>query len=256
MTGPRYAFFLGGHDLEMITIAALLVDLRSDGDARVADICDPGLSWGARASDHGDEINDAARSGLVPVLVELIPDITLPPHCVLIDHHGDRSAEPSALRQIFDLLSLPPDRWTRDFALVAANDTGHVGALRRMGATDPEIADIRARDRRAQGITEIEEAQGRAALERAETLLDGSLIVVRLPHARTATVTDPLALQGEESDILVLCPGSVQFFGRGDRITRLDAALPGGWRGGELPKRGFWGVSRTVSLEEIISLLV
>jgi hypothetical protein len=255
MTPPRYAFFLGGHDLEMVTTAGLLSDLRAEGDARVAEVHDPGLAWGARVSDHGDGPREAMARGLLPVLVELTANVPPPLGSIEIDHHGERSGEPASIRQIFDLLSLPPERWTRDFALVAANDTGHIPALRRMGATDAEIADIRARDRRAQGITAAEEAAGLAALAKADVVLDGSLIVVRLPHGRTATVADPLALRGEDRDLLVLCPGSTQFFGAGDRIARLDAALPGGWRGGELPRRGFWGLPRPVSVPDLLSIL-
>lgn len=253
--GPRHAFFLGGHDLEMVTIAGLLRDLQAQGHPRVARLVDPGLAWGARASDHGAAIAEAAAAGLVPVLVELVPDIPLPPGTIEVDHHGLRSGEPAALRQVFDLLSLPPARWTRHFALVAANDTGHVAALRRIGATDAEVAAIRAADRAAQGITPLEDRAGADALARAEEWLNGSLLVVRLPHGRSAPVADRLAVAGDLRDLLLLCPAATQFFGTGARIAALDAAFPGGWRGGELPTRGYWGISRAISLPDLLSTL-
>ena len=251
----HYAFFLGGHDLEMVTIAALLRRLQREGDARIADVQDAGLSWGAKASDYGDRIQLAANAGLRPVLIELVADVPLPPGTVEVDHHGARSAEPSALRQLFDLLALPPDRWSRVLDLVAANDVGHIAGLRRMGATDDEILRIRADDRAAQGITPEEEAVGRAALGARIEALEGSLLVVGLPHARTATVADPLAMAGDMRDLLILTPNSTQFFGAGDRIARLDTAFPGGWRGGELPRRGFWGIARRTESPEVISVL-
>ena len=249
---PSFAFFLGGRDLEMHSIAALLAARRSAGDERVGPVHDHGLAWGALASAYAGDIAAAAADGLRPVLVELTADIALPEGTIAIDHHGSRSAEPAALRQVFDLLDLPANLWTRDMALVAANDTGHVAALTRMGATMAEAAAIRARDRAAQGITAGQEAQGAAALRAMRPALGGSLIVVDLPHDRTATVVDPLALAGDHRDLLILAPESAQFFGSGARIARLDAAFPGGWRGGELPLRGFWGLPQRLPVVALL----
>lgn len=252
---PPFAFFLGGQDLEMVTIAALLADLRKEDHRRLAAVYDRKLPWGARASAYGDEVAKASESGWLPVLVELGCDMGLPLGCIVIEHHGDRSGGPSALRQIFDLLAMPERRWTRDLALVAANDKGYIPAMARMGATAEEIAEIRRRDRRAQGITVEEEAAGLAAVARADLRLDGSLIVVQLPHERTATVADPLALRGDRRDLLILCPTSTQFFGDGLRIAKLNAAWPDGWRGGELPGRGFWGMQQSLPLADVLGSL-
>ena len=249
------AFFLGGRDLEMATIRALLDRLMRAGDARVAAVHDPGLAWGAAASDHAAEIGVAAAAGLVPVLVELAPDIALPPGTLQIDHHGERTAEPCALRQVFDLLTLPAADWTRQLALVAANDTGHVPGLRAMGATEAEVAASRAADRAAQGITAAEEAAGLAALAAARLALRGTLRIVRLPHGRAATVADPLALRDDTRDLLLLTPGTREFYGSGARIARLDAAFPGGWRGGALPQRGFWGTLAPVAERRLLDAL-
>lgn len=251
----RYAFFLGGRDLEMVAIAALLHERQAAGDARIARVTDAGLLWGARASDYGGQIAAAAGAGLTPVLVELGADIPLPPGTIEIDHHGPRSAEPPALRQVFDLLALPEADWTRERALVAANDTGHVAGMRAMGATDEDIRRIRAADRAAQGITPEEEAEGLRALAARREGLGGRLLIVTLAHGRSATVADPLALAGDMRDLLLLSPGSTQFFGDGARIARLDAAFPGGWRGGALPLRGFWGIGTALPEAAVLAAL-
>ncbi|ULB11840.1 hypothetical protein ORIO_18570 [Cereibacter azotoformans] len=250
-----YAFFLGGRDLEMKTIHELLQARAQAGDRQVADVQDAGLAWGARVSDYGERIGRAAARGLVPVLVELERDTPVPPGTIEIDHHGDRCGEPAALRQVFELLSLPSCLWTRDFDLVAANDVGHVAGLRRIGATKEVIAMIRARDRAAQGISPAEEAAGLVALDQKQETLRGTLIVVHLPHERTATVADTLALAGDARDLLVMTPHSCQFFGAGSRIARLDMAFPGGWRGGELPRTGFWGISRSLQVSAALLAL-
>lgn len=230
-----YRFFLGGADLEMATIRTLV--LHTLGPAAVVD---KGLGWGARVSDYAIELA-ALPAGTVPVVVELILDRPLPPTAVVIDHHGERAGAdaPTALEQVFALLGLLPSAWTRALALVAAHDRGHVPALEALGASPAEIAAIRAADRAAQGITAAEEETGAKAAAAARTMLGGRLAVVCLPHTRTAIVTDRLA--GDSRDLLILSPGEVNFFGSGAAVRALDAAFPGGWRGGALPKTGFWG---------------
>ena len=81
-------------------------------------------------------------------------------------------------------------------------------------------------------------------MRRAETLAEGRLTLVRLPHEHTATVTDRLdpALGGPGfKNLLVLCPEEVNFFGSGDLVAAIDRRFPGGWYGGALPRYGFWG---------------
>lgn len=245
-----YRFFLGGADLEMTVIAEL-----ARGALGPDAVVDRGLGWGAKASAHADAIAACAGLGITPVLVELGVDIDLPANAIVVDHHNERAGGPTSLHQVFDLLALPPERWTRWHTLVAANDAGHVAAMQAMSASAEEITRVRAADRAAQGITAGEEAAGAHAVDTLETALDGTLLVARLPHARTATVTDPLAIRGETRDLVVLSPASVNFFGDGARIARLDAAFPGGWRGGELPRRGFWGLGQPLALAEVTGAL-
>src|SRR5206468_363971 len=148
-------------------------------------------------------------------------------------HHGERAGEhkPTSLHQVFDLLSLPPERWTRWYDLVAANDRGYIPALVEMGATPEEIVTVRAADRAAQGITPAEEAAGEHAVVHAEMYAHGLLTVVRLEHSRTAAVTDRLQpeLGGRGyKNLLVYCPDQVNFFGAGQLVYALDKHFPGG----------------------------
>lgn len=231
-------FFLGGRDLEMRTIAELVT-----AHLGPEHVIDRGLGWGAGLSDHADGLAGLAE-GAVPVLVELALDQPIPQAAIIVDHHGDAAGHPTALEQVFALLGLASSAWTRHLALVAANDRGHVRAMRAMGARPEEILSIRAADRAAQGILAEEDRAGAAALAAAETVLGGRLCVVRLPHGRTATVMDPIAAatpEGQIRDVLIICPAEVDFYGRGAAIRALDSAFPGGWSGGDLPHAGFWG---------------
>ncbi len=247
-------FFLGGHDLEMITIRALLQEVALD------QLHDKRLSWGAKASAYRQEISETLARGLTPVFVELANDLNLDPALFLeVDHHGERAGEnrPTSLHQVFDLLKLPPERWTRWFDLVAVNDWGYIPALVEIGASREEIVKVRAADRAAQGITPEEEAEGERAITHAEILAQGALTVAHLPHSRTATVTDRLQaeLGGPGYQNLLICsPDQVNFFGSGELIFALDRKFPGGWYGGALPARGFWGHESPVS--DVLSVLL
>ncbi|HEV2719554.1 MAG TPA: hypothetical protein VG323_06015 [Thermoanaerobaculia bacterium] len=241
MTDPapdRLAFFLGGHDLEMETIRDLVAEAAPER------LFDKRLSWGAKASAYGEEIRSALARGLTPVLIELPDDLGLDCALIVVDHHGPRAgkAAPTSLHQIFGLLRLPPERWTRWLELVAANDRGHIRELRRLGATDAEIDRVRKADRAAQGVSEDDEAAAEAAVRNAQTFADGRLVVVRLPHSHASAAADRLELSDDPPEnALVLSPTEANFYGRGALVRRLDERYPEGWSGGALPDRGFWG---------------
>jgi len=234
-------FFLGGRDLEMATIRDLLQEVAPGR------FYDKALAWGAAASAYRQEILATLAGGLTPVLVELADDLDLTPtRTIVVDHHGARAGahQPTALHQVFALLGLPGKRWNRWFELVAANDRGYIPAMIERGATLEEIVRVRAADRAAQGITPAEEAAGEQAVAQAETLAGGLLTVVHLPHARTATVTDRLQPElggAGYHNLLVDCPAQQNFFGAGQLVLALQQRFPGGWYGGALPARGFWG---------------
>lgn len=254
MTEKIKKFFLGGYDLEMVTIRDLLA---KEAPGR---FYDRHLFWGAKTSDYRQEIENCLAKKEVPVLIELTDDLNLDPESVtiIVDHHGERAGvgKPTSLHQVFDLLGLPPDRWTRWFELVAANDRGYIPALVEAGASREEIIRIRAADRSAQGITPGEEREGEIALRSSKTFADGLLTVIRLPHKRTACVVDRLQpeLGGTGCrNLLVVSPNEVNFFGDGRIIAALNEKYPGGWFGGALPVRGFWGINK--SLPDILPYL-
>jgi len=233
-------FFLGGNDLEMQTIRELLNEYVSGR------YCDKNLSWGAKASSYKNEIRQNIEKGNISVLVELILDFEIAERDILvIDHHGPDAGEnsPTSLEMVFKLLSLHQSCWTHWHKLVAANDRGYIQELIKIGATQEEIVKIRHADRKAQGITQLEEEAGIQAVTKAYKLANNRLTIVHLPHKRTATVADYLHkdLGGPGFDnLLIICPDEVTFYGEGELVDILNIKYPGGWYGGALPKYGFW----------------
>ena len=211
----------------MVTISDLV---RADSDHLVFD---KNLAWGARASAYRMEIDACIRDGAIPVIVELIDDCEVAVRGgIVIDHHGEKAGagKGSALRQVFDLLGLGSEQWTRHLALVDANDVGHIKAMLRMGATPVEVASIRHLDRLAQGITDEEISVANAAIERMELLAEGRLALVRIPHPHTATVgdqLDPLLRQNAFKALCVVTPVDVNVFGPGSLILALASRYDG-----------------------------
>lgn len=243
-------FFLGGQDLEMQSIAQLLAQ---HAPGRFSD---KRLAWGAKASAYKAALFAALDCGYAPVLVELDNDLKLSADQVLVvDHHSSRAGAdaPTSLEQVFALLQLPKALWTRALALVAANDRGWIPEMQAIGATLDEIAAIRRADRAAQGITELDECQAEAALASLRYLdAEKSFAVVELLHNKTAAVVDrlhPVFGQEQPELLLVLSPNETNFFGPGTAITVLHLFFPGGWQGGALPERGFWGIGRRIELD-------
>lgn len=250
-------FFLGGHDLEMLTIRALLDEHASGRYA------DANLSWGATTSAYRSSIDQVLASGQTPVLIELEDDLALPLERVLvIDHHGRRAGSDRAtsLEQVFELLRLPPEAWTRRHALVAANDRAYLEGLADLGATVTEIQAVRSEDRRAQGITEADETAAAEALQHLESRCQGRLLLASLPHARTASLVDRLAPEagGEGFETLfVSSPNEANIFAPGWLIEQLAARFSSGWYGGNLPKSGYFGIQGDPeAVAEVVEALV
>src|SRR5438128_1887231 len=113
MSQTSYAFFLGGHDLEMVTIRELL-EQHVSRDV----IHDKGLPWGARVDAYAAELEHALAAGQTPVLIELGGAEewvrAVGGRGVIADHHSDRAGQdrPSSLQQIFELLGRPNREWS------------------------------------------------------------------------------------------------------------------------------------------------
>lgn len=226
----QLVFFLGGHDAEMVEIRRVL-------EERGENFVDAGLGWSASVESYKDEIDAALAAGSQPVLIELAGAEGIE-GAIVVDHHGDRAGEPASIIQVLDLLGLEPNRWQQ---LIAANDAGFIPAMIEVGASAAEIAEIRALDRAAQGITPEQEAQAEEAIRNLQVA--DRLTVVHLTHSKTATVTDRLF--GEYDQLLVLSgDGEVNFFGDGELCSHLQEKFQG-WSGGSgLGKSGesaFWG---------------
>lgn len=230
MTQGQKVFFIGGADAEMKEIVRVLTE-------RGESFIDAGLGWGASVESYKDEIDAALAAGDQPVLIELTGASEIA-GAIDVDHHGSRSGEPASIIQVLSLLGIEP---SRKQLLIAANDSGFIPGMVAAGASAAEIAEIRALDRSAQGITPEQEAQAVEAIESRK--VDGHLTVVSLAHSKTATVTDRLF--GEYDQLIVLSgDGEVNFFGDGELCSHLKEKFQG-WNGGSgLGKHGesaFWG---------------
>jgi len=249
-----FLFCLGGHDLEMLTIKQLL-------EEHSQPVLDKNLSWGATASAYQQEIDEALRSGITPVLVELQNDLGLnSEQVIMIDHHGKQAGatQPTALHKVFNILHLPASHWTRWFELVVANDRDYIQGLQAINASQEEIIKIREADRRAQGISAADDNAALQALDTMEIKNDSALTIVHLNHYHTTAVVDALhpALGGVGySNLLIVSPQELNFFGEGESVQALVQKFPNGWYGGGLPARGFWGC-RGIAAGVVIDFLL
>lgn len=180
-TIPCKIFLLGGHDLEMLTIKQLL-----DGRDGCM-VIDKNLRWdNAHLSAYQDSMAldpDADIYG-----IELLEDILVPANYHRIDHHNDYACKPSALEQVATIMGVALNRYQ---LLVAANDKGYIPAMQALSATDEEIADIRRRDREAQGVSETDEQMAELSVKNHFSR-HGSLWVVKSLTSRFSPICDRL----------------------------------------------------------------
>ncbi len=224
-------FLLGGNDAEMTHIKETL-------DVNNIPYLDKGLGWGAKVEDYAEEIAQLVAEGKQPVAIELAgAGEGEYAHVMSIDHHGNRAQEKASIMQVLEMIDVAPS--LKD-ELIAANDSGYIPAMQQLLATkgindtkeqQKMIDMVRYMDRKAQGIMSEQEDQARDAVANKEVLLDGALVVVMLPHSKSATVTDRLF--GTYTNLLILSgDGEVNFFGDGALCKELGDAFPGGRNGG------------------------
>lgn len=176
-------FLLGGHDLEMQTIAEILKE-------KGLLFSDFSLSWNnAHLSQYRKELEQYGNNPSWTIYgIELQEDITAPDNYIRIDHHNDYSQHLSALEQITNLLNMPLNRYMQ---LVATNDKTYIPGMIEAGATPDEIKDIRKADRKAQGITEEEERLAEKAIKESCSTV-GKLIIVHALSSRFSPICDRL----------------------------------------------------------------
>jgi hypothetical protein len=255
----RLWFFLGGRDLEMVTIRDLLAE------AGIETVSDRNLGWGAKASQYGDEIAQRLSEGYKPVLIELEEDIGFESEQVeIVDHHGDRAGKdaPTSLQQVYKLLGLDFEQAPEEHRAVAANDRGHVPELREQGFSAERIRSIREKEWAVKGITQEEMTQAVNAIRQYLEISLGVVIVRCMEHDRSFLIADLLLEEfsdrwrGDEipseaiepAILLVEGPSEWNLYGPGWAIEALKDRYPieQTWDGGALPLRGYWGASKTV----------
>jgi hypothetical protein len=178
---PLKLFLLGGYDLEMLTIKEIL-EGRKD-----CEVADRNLQWdNAQLSVYQKDLQHYAGDDIYGL--ELREDMPTPENYHRIDHHNDWNGEMSALEQIAELLGIKLSRYQQ---LVAANDRGYIPAMKALSATEEEIADIRRRDREAQGVCEADELLAEQSVANHLSRY-GSLLVVYSLTSHFSPICDRL----------------------------------------------------------------
>jgi len=97
----KILFFLGGYDLEMITIKDIL-------ELNNLKYIDKNLSWGTKLSNYKDELEKYQDYTIYGV--ELEQDITPPKNYIQIDHHNQNFNKPSSIEQVAKILGIELNR--------------------------------------------------------------------------------------------------------------------------------------------------
>lgn len=239
MEEKNITLLLGGQDAEMQAIK----DLAKENSTPYLD---KNLGWGAKAIAYQEEVRKLIEEGKTPVLVELSLE-GFPPELidkiVVIDHHGANAHLDPAIIQVVELMGW---KISRLITLIGANDADYIPGMQKLGATSEEIALIRQKERAAQGITLDQEAQAESAIRRMERCPElNDLIIIHLPHSKTATITDRLFEIQKRQNILILSnDGEVNYFGDGGLCKILNEKFQG-WAGGsglgQVGENAYWG---------------
>jgi hypothetical protein len=182
-----FMFLLGGYDLEMLEIRKLLNGVKNSVSPEfIVDYRDRNLQWGAGLSNYSADIKELKSKKIVGI--ELAGDIPVPPNYICIDHHGERSAMPSSIEQVAQLLNVTLTRYQ---ILVAINDRSYITGLMEYGASSEEIAEIRRKDREAQGVTISDEQLAKQSI-RDHLTNESGITLVKSLTSRFSAVTDRL----------------------------------------------------------------
>ena len=250
MNRPEIQFLIGGSDLEMLTIRRILT---ANGFVEGENMADLHLQWGAKLSDYKDFFNKKQ----IFVGIELTQDIDPPPHYINIDHHNENSNKSTSLEQVIELLKNDfgiAIEFTRELQLIAANDKGYFQGMIDMDAIPEEIADIRRRDRQAQGVT-VEDEQLAEQSIRNHLTIEKGITVVKSLTSRFSTITDRLY---PYSKLLIYTDNELTFYGEDvsilkKRFCELSTNMTIYSGGGE---HGFWGISGGNITQKLINQII
>lgn len=221
-------FLIGGYDLEMVEILKLL-------KSNNCIYYDKKLTWGAKLTDYIEYFNEADTF----YGIELdISGCKIPKYYYEIDHHGENSHRTSSIEQIGELLGVKLDRWQR---LVAVNDVGYIPGLIKAGATPEEIKEIRYRDRKAQGVTQLDENLAATALNTKEVI--NGITIVFSESERFSPICDNLY---PVEKLLIYSKYSLNYYGKNKNIvinTYKNSLIKEGkaYYGGD-ENNGFFGI--------------
>lgn len=246
----EHVFFLGGYDLEMVTIKQIL-------EERKERFFDKHLEWGTKASAYKNEI-EKLLSYQIPVFVELEIDIAVPRSYLIIDHHNERSGhdKKTSLEQVAELLGV---ELTRRQKLISANDKAYIDGLIGMDATDSEINEILEADKKVQGVTEEDEKYTKLSIDHFKTELSDDIVFVYSLTEKTSAVT--YQIYWHYRHIFIFTSEQIFIYnGLGHIVKKLkekyerDKPLKKFWFGGNLPAKGYFGAKEPLTIKEIREL--
>ncbi|MBI4687712.1 MAG: hypothetical protein HY756_08005 [Nitrospirae bacterium] len=251
MSHNNYIFSLGGYDVEMVEIKNIL-------ESKGLRFYDKNLSWSnASLSAYKDEIGKIP-SDAIPIFIELKLDCPYPERSIIIDHHDEKAGkrQKTSIEQVAELLKIELNRKQQ---LISANDRGHIRAMKKMCATDVEIAEIRALDRKAQGVTDQDEKFAEESIKKCLEEVADNAVIVNSSTNKTSAVFDRLYDKYKHIFIFTL-DGEMNYSGTGEVVNRLadeykkkqekDTSIEF-WFGGNLPDYGFFGTKTHLGKEEI-----
>lgn len=207
-----------------------------------------GASWNNLEEEIKTKIKEAKEQKKSIYGIELQGNLE---GVINIDHHKygeeDRTNPKSALEQVADILGV---ELSLDEKFISENDKAYIPAMEKLGKElgigeedlHEIIANVRMREREAQGITMEQEAQAEEAIRKVGDLSDKrDYVEIEVPHSKNAPIQD--RLYGIVENLLILCgDGETDFHGSAKIIDMLDEKFPGGWSGGPKDKGyGFWG---------------
>lgn len=249
----KYIFFLGGYDLEMVTIKEIL-------EKRKEKFFDKKLSWGAKASSYQSELA-ILQPEQIPVLIELGIDIPIPPETIIIDHHNEKSGadKKASIEQVAGLLGI---ELTLEQKYVAVNDKKYIPGLISLQLSEKKIKEIRKKDRIAQGVTDKDEELGKTSVAHFLNKLDDDTVLIYSLTEKTSTITD--SIYRYYRHIFIITPSKkISYSGTGELVKKLIQKYSelknsdnevSFWFGGNLPLTGYFGANKALTKNEIKEL--